>query len=48
MDRFPASMTDLMDMFPIEEAYRDYLTLVRWPVFERLLLEEGAGIILLS
>ena len=31
MDRFPASMTDLMDMFPIEEACRDYLTLVRWP-----------------
>jgi transposase-like protein len=31
MEHYPASMMDLMDMFPSEEACLEYLTLVRWP-----------------
>ncbi len=31
MERYPANMIDLMDMFPTEDACLEYLTLVRWP-----------------
>ena len=31
MERYPASMTDLMDMFATEEACLEYLSMVRWP-----------------
>jgi transposase-like protein len=31
MECYPASMIDLMDMFPTEEACVEYLALVRWP-----------------
>lgn len=31
MELYPADMTDLMDMFPTEEACLEYLSLVRWP-----------------
>lgn len=31
MERYPADMTDFMDMFPTEDACLEYLSLVRWP-----------------
>ena len=31
MERYPADMTDFMDMFPTEDACLEYLSIVRWP-----------------
>lgn len=31
MERYPADMTDFMDMFPTEDACLEYLSLLRWP-----------------
>ena len=31
MERYPADMTDFMEMFPTEDACLEYLSIVRWP-----------------